>query len=232
MSSPRTDRIARPASPCPRFRWCAACSAASRFGPAGGVHAGGVAQVGRTPGLVQRGPHGDSVTELAGDMLGVVCEPQGGLPVRPAAGVLQFLRQVPVVQGRDRLHAGLEQGVDQSGVPGDALGVECPRATRLDPRPGEREPVGLQAQVLDQSDVLGPPVVVVVGDIAGVAVQHLAGGADSRCPRSRVSGRPRRRRLRSGRTPLPTPRGSPPGNCAAGWSSGEILQRRVPGISG
>ena len=97
-----------------------------------------------------------------------------------------------MVQRGDRLDAGLQQRVHQPGVEVDALGVERPGPARLDPRPGHREPVGLQAEVLDQRDVLGPPVVVIVGDVAGVAVQHLARGPAEGVPDGRSRGRPRR----------------------------------------
>ena len=47
---------------------------------------------------------------------GVVGEPRGGVPVQPAAGVLQRLRQVPVEERDHWLDADLEQGVDEPGV--------------------------------------------------------------------------------------------------------------------
>ena len=49
------------------------------------------------------------------------------------------------------------------------------RARRLDPRPRDREPVRVHAQAAHQRDVLGVPVVVVAGDVAGVAVDDPAG---------------------------------------------------------
>ena len=143
-------------------------------GDARRVHPGPVTQVGGAPGFVERGPHGDPRTQFPRHPLGVGGERDRRLPVRPAALVLEFLRQVPVVEGGDRLHAGLDQRVDQPRVERDALGVELAGAARLHPRPGDREPVGLQPQVLDVRDVLRPPVVVVVGDVAGVTVQHAS----------------------------------------------------------
>ncbi|CAM5464675.1 hypothetical protein SHIRM173S_13149 [Streptomyces hirsutus] len=44
--------------------------------------------------------------------------------------------------------------------------------------------MGADAQVAQQGDVLGVAVVVVAGDVSGVAALHRAGGCDCRCPRS------------------------------------------------
>ena len=51
---------------------------------------------------------------------GVVGEPLGGVALRPAAGVLERLRQVPVVERRHRLDAARQQAVDEPVVVGEA----------------------------------------------------------------------------------------------------------------
>src|SRR5690606_13497362 len=93
---------------------------------------------------------------------------------RPPALVLQGLGQVPVVQGEPGHHLARQQLVDQAGVEVQALGVDRP-PVRHDPRPGHREPVGPQVELVHQRHVRGVPVVVVAGDVAGVPVHHRAG---------------------------------------------------------
>jgi hypothetical protein len=48
--------------------------------------------------------------------VGVLGEPVGGLPVEPAAGVLERLGEVPVEERGHRPDARLEQGVDEPVV--------------------------------------------------------------------------------------------------------------------
>jgi hypothetical protein len=65
--------------------------------------AAGVAEERRAPGLVQGGPVPDAVAQPVVHGGGVFGEPLGGVAYRPAAGVLQHLRQVPVVDRDPRL---------------------------------------------------------------------------------------------------------------------------------
>ena len=55
----------------------------------------------------------DPVAEAARHDRGVLGEAVGGVPLRPAARVLQLLRQVPVVEGEHGVDAVLEQLVDE-----------------------------------------------------------------------------------------------------------------------
>ena len=57
-----------------------------------------------------------------------------GLPA--AVGVLERLRQIPVVEGGKRLNAVGEQLVHEPAVEIEPLRVGLPRAFRKDPRPG------------------------------------------------------------------------------------------------
>ena len=57
-----------------------------------------------------------------------------------------------------------------------------PGAVGLHARPRDREAVGLEAEGRHQVEVLAPAVVVVAGDVAGVAVGDGAGHAAERVP--------------------------------------------------
>ena len=177
-------------------------------GHAGGVHAGRVAEERRAPRLVERGPHVDPVAEHLGQLARVLAERSGGLPVGPAALVLERLREVPVVERRDGLDAGGEQAVDEVDVEVEAGLVELARAGRLDAGPRDREPVGLQAEVLHDRDVLRRR-----GGSGRPRRRRCRRRAPCRacgrtCPRWTGRGRPRRTRPRSGTRRWPSPRGS------------------------
>jgi len=75
-----------------------------------------------------------------------------------------------VEQRRYRGDAAGKHAVDQPVVEVKTGRVDGPSAGGLDARPGEREPVGVDAELGHQANVLGPAVIVIVGDVAGVAV--------------------------------------------------------------
>lgn len=162
-------------------------------GPAGGVHARRVPEVRGHPWLVDRRPGVDAVGEAVVHDAGVVREAQRGVAGRPAAAVLQRLRQVPVVEGGVRRDPGLEHLVDQPVVEADAARVDRAGAVGLHPRPGHREAVGGQAQAGHQADVVAEPVVVVACHVAGVPARDLARDAAEGVPdRGAASVVPRR----------------------------------------
>lgn len=160
----------------------------------GGPHGGGqvgesrrhpalqVTDPGRAQRLVQRRPVLHPVAEALHHVGGVRREVLRGLPYGPAAPVLEPLRQVPVVEGGERGDAGLQQTVHEPVVEVQPRLVDRPVAARHDARPGDREAVRVRAELLDQADVLGNPVVVVTGHIARVAVVDRAGGVRERVP--------------------------------------------------
>lgn len=76
------------------------------------------------------------------DVLHVVDEALAGLAVVPATGILQRLRQVPVVERWHGLDAALQQRIDQPRVMVEAGGIRRAAPIGLDPRPRDREAVG------------------------------------------------------------------------------------------
>ena len=146
------------------------------------VDAAGVAQERRAPRLVVRRPDLHAVGQPLGDQAGVVGEAVRGVARRPAAGVLEGLREVPVVQRRQRLHAAREQRVDEALVVVQPGGVRGAATGRLHPRPGDREAVAVHAERLDQREVLLAAVVGVARGRAVAAVEHRAGPAAEGVP--------------------------------------------------
>ena len=93
------------ARPCASSTWCAAASASSSLGSSRSVHAQPVAEPRDHPRLVLRDPVAHAIAEPGGDDLGVLRERLDRVARRPAAAVLERLRQVPVVERDVRLDA-------------------------------------------------------------------------------------------------------------------------------
>ena len=89
-----------------------------------------------------------------------------------AALLVQPPGEIPVVEGDDRLDAGGEKIVDQAGVVVEAGLVDGADAVGQDARPGDREAVGVDAEILEERDVLEVllAVVGVDGDVAGLVL--------------------------------------------------------------
>jgi hypothetical protein len=153
-----------------------------RVGEARCMHARSVAEVGVAPRLVERRPHGHAVAVLARHQRGVVAEPADRVAVTEAADVLQILGKIPVEQRGARHDVVLQQPVDEARVERDALGVHGAATVRHHPRPRDAEAVGLQTERRHHRHVVVETVVVVAGQVAGVAVGHLALGVRERVP--------------------------------------------------
>ncbi|MFT3850606.1 MAG: hypothetical protein QM739_18605 [Propionivibrio sp.] len=111
--------------------------------------------------------------QLAAHQVGVVGEAVGDVAVDPAAALLQVLRQIPVVQRDESLYSHFAQAAEQALVEVDAFPVGLPFLVHH-ARPGDRQAVGVEADFLHEIEVLGPAVVMVAGNRAGIAVGDLA----------------------------------------------------------
>src|SRR5208283_5886804 len=100
-----------------------------------------------------------------------------GVPVAPTSPVAERLGEVPVVKRRHRRDATSVQPIEQAPVEVDPLLVDPTRTLRQDSRPRNRETIGANSELGEQIEVRLHPVVVVTGDVTGIAVMHLA-----RCP--------------------------------------------------
>ncbi len=138
------------------------------------VVARGVPDERGAPRLVERGPIPHPVAERGVHDAGVLGEAGRRVAGRPAARVLQLLRQVPVVKGDPGLDPLLQQLVDESPVEVEARRVGRSRARGLNPGPRDREPVRAQPQAGHQRDIVTVAVIVVGGDVSGVPAGDLA----------------------------------------------------------
>ena len=171
----------------------------------------GVAEEGHHPRLVVRDPLRHDVAELVRHRPRVLREALGRVARRPAAAVLQRLREVPVIQRGHGLDAALEQPLDEPAVEAHALAVERPAAVGLHARPGDREAVALDPHRGEQVEV-----VAASGGSGRRRRRRCRRRRPRRAcgrsgPRSTRRGRPRPTRPRSGRRRSPRRTGSPAG---------------------
>src|SRR5829696_1150221 len=154
---------------------------------AGGMDAEAVTHPGRDPGFVQGDPEPDTIREGLVDDARVLCKAIARVPVGPAAHILQRLRQVPVVEREHRFDRALPQAVDEPAVEVEAslVGVTAPFG--LDAGPGHREAIGMYPELGHQVEVFFQTVVLVAGDVARVAVNHLAWSMAKRVPDRRAA---------------------------------------------
>src|SRR6516165_4524973 len=78
--------------------------------------------------------------------------------------------------------AGRKQGIDESVVERKSRLVGCTASARQHARPGDGEAVGVDAEIAHQRNVFAIATIVITGDLAGVAVLHLAGHATIAVP--------------------------------------------------
>ncbi len=158
------------------------CERVGVVGAARGVHAEPVAEPRDHPRLALRDPVRHAVAEAPDHGLHVLDVRVDGLAHRPAAAVLERLRQVPVVQRDERLDAGGQELVHEAVVEVEARLVAAAAAVRKDPRPGDREAEGVEPELAHEAHVVRVAVVRIAGDAPAVAVRDLAGGRGEAVP--------------------------------------------------
>ncbi len=143
-------------------------------GEARRVMAVAVAEIRRAPRLVERRPCVDRAGQFAAHQVGVVGETVSGVAIEPAAAIFQMLRQVPVIERHEGRDALLFQTVQEALVEVEpfAIGRAC-RVHHAWPR--NREPIAFETERGQHLDVRFPAMIVIAGNGAGVAGQHLAG---------------------------------------------------------
>ncbi len=141
-----------------------------------------VAVVGRHVRLVERHPGVDPITETLDHRRGVIGKGLGRRANRPSAGILERLREVPVVQRRPRRDPDGEKRVDEPVVEVEAGGVDRTAAAGYHAWPGDREPVGTKTELVHQGDIALPPGVVLAGAVARGPVVDRARSAGEPIP--------------------------------------------------
>src|SRR5665213_1842921 len=141
----------------------------------GRVATGPVAEPGRTPRLVERDPSFDVVTERSRDEVDVLGESFGGVAHAPATRVLEGLWQVPVIEGDGGFDVAFEQSIDEASIEVEPALVGGTLTGGLDTWPRDRKAVRAHAELTQEIEVFAHTVVVIAGDVTGVAVPHGAG---------------------------------------------------------
>ncbi len=138
------------------------------------VQAHGVA-VGADRGrLVDGDPAGNAVAVRSGGDRGELPQPVGRVAVKPAAGVVQSQGRVPVIEGDHGRNPVGQELVQEPVVKGQSGRVHRAAAVGLDPRPGQREAIRVDAQLLHEGNIAGHAVIVVAGNSRAVAVHDGA----------------------------------------------------------
>src|SRR5205823_3379623 len=119
--------------------------------------------------LVERDPVLHPVAEMSRHDFGVLREPSRRGGIEPPAAAIQLVRIVPVKERDVRGDAGGEEAVDQLVIEFQTALVHLPSPRGQNARPGEAQSVRLEPQLLHDPDVVAPAVVMVAGDVAGVA---------------------------------------------------------------
>jgi hypothetical protein len=150
------------------------------------VNAETVTHPGGDPGFVQGDPEPHIPGQRLVDDACVLGEAFAGLPVRPAAPILERLGQVPVVEGQHGFDGAASETFDQPPVEINTLLVDVARTIGLYAGPGYGEAVGPETELGHQVEVFVQPVVMVAGDVARIAVvdfaRSVAEGVPDRSP--------------------------------------------------
>ena len=189
------------------------------IGDAGGTPVHGVSEEREDGEFVEGGKALDAVAVAPCRQCRVIGEPAGTVAARPAAQIVERLRQVPVIKAEPRLDPRGQERIDEPVVERQARFVRGPASERQNPRPGEREAVGGGAELLHQRHVVEVEVIVVAGDVAGIAVGNAALLAATRVPDARAAAILERRPfdlIARGGDP-PDEVGRPAGGIVLGW---------------
>ncbi len=123
-----------------------------------------------------------AILQLARNETGIVGKELRRVAIFPTAAVLQGLRQIPVVQRREGLHAMRQQRVHEPAIEVDTRLIGRTGTGGKDAAPGNRKAAALQPQVLHQLHVLRITVEEVVRYVACVAVRRLTRGVRESVP--------------------------------------------------
>ena len=137
------------------------------------VHTYVVTQVGAAHGFVQRCVRIDALTEGLRDQVNIVTKGIGGLAIQPAAGILQMLGQVPVIEGDKGLDVVLSELIEQLDIPLNTGSIGA-AITLDDSRPRNGQAIGIHPKSRDQLNVFLPAGHMITGHGAIRAIKDGA----------------------------------------------------------
>src|SRR5438874_2814075 len=126
------------------------------------------------PRLVVRDPVVDETVETVEHELRVLRVALDDVTVRPPALVLKSLRQIPVVDRRERNDPSLAQTFGEAPVEVEPLHIHRAVPIGLHAWPRDGEPVPLDPELAQEVEVFAPAEVMLAGRLAGVAVRDVA----------------------------------------------------------
>src|SRR5579884_3301240 len=116
------------------------------------------------PGFVECDPVVDAVSQPMRDDSHILGKGLGCLATTPTADlVLQGLRQIPVIQGDERLNVCCQQSINQAVIKVESGRIDLSSASGQDTRPSNGEAIGLQVELTHELDVLLKAVIVIAG---------------------------------------------------------------------
>ncbi len=148
-----------------------------------GVDAGAITEIHESSAFVDCEDRFDAIAQAIRDVACVIAERPRRFTGLPSADpVLERLRQIPMIERRERFDIVIEKFVDQAVVEVETFGVRRTGSFRKYPRPGDRETIGLDPQFPDQADVFLVSMVVIVGAVRVAVILDLAGRVGERIP--------------------------------------------------
>jgi hypothetical protein len=139
----------------------------------GGVDSGPIAEEGCHPRFVERRPELDPVGQALENETGVLCKAPDRFPVRPSALVLQFLGQIPMIQGCLGLDAGPEQLIHQAVVKIETFDVGLAPALRHHAAPRNRKTIKGITELPDEGHVFRHAMVMIAGRLGVLSAQDV-----------------------------------------------------------
>ena len=124
----------------------------------------------------------DAISEGANGDINVIRKARGEIAVGPAAGVFQFLRKVPMIEGAERADLRFEESIGEALVEVEAFGIGHAGTVGLDAGPGDGETVTGQVQSFEKRDVFLIAMVGITGNVAGSSALHFAGSVREAVP--------------------------------------------------
>jgi len=114
-----------------------------------------------------------AIAERVGHDARVVAKIFGEVAIRPPAGILERLRQIPMIERHPRLDIAREHLVNHAPVKIEPLLINRSLAVRHDPRPRQRNPRRIKPKLSHQPNVIGIAMVKIASHVARIPMLNL-----------------------------------------------------------